>query len=89
MLWLRERDVDIRRIRLRPYRAPGGQRVVDVQPIIPLPKTEDVQVRLEERPETARQSERGERENLAQLFLTALVKRANELGSPGRQNRTP
>lgn len=89
VLWLRERDVDIRCIRLRPYRVPGGQLLVDVQPIIPLPETEDLLVRLEERSAAERQWERGEREKLAEPFLTALVKRAPELGDTGHEGGTP
>lgn len=89
MLWLRERDVDIRCIRLRPYRVPGGQLLLDVQPIIPLPETEDFLVRLEERSAAERQRGLGERKELAGRFLTALVRRAHELGYTGHERCTP
>lgn len=78
VLWLRERDVDIRCIRLRPYRVPGGQLLVDVQPIIPLPETEDFLVRLEEWSAAERRREKSEREELTGRFLAALVKMARE-----------
>jgi hypothetical protein len=48
VLWLNERDLDIRCIRLRPYR--WEERVfIDVQQVLPLPEASDYQVRLKEK----------------------------------------
>lgn len=53
VLWLRERGVDIRCVRLRPY-GNGDQMLLDVQQIIPLPEAEDYMVRLREKQEESR-----------------------------------
>ncbi len=53
VLWLRERGIDIRCVRLRPY-ANGNQMLLDVQQIIPLPEVEDYMVRLREKKEESR-----------------------------------
>jgi hypothetical protein len=55
VLWLREYDIDIRCIRLKPYTL--GERVlVDVQQIIPLPEAESYQVRIREKNRKERQT---------------------------------
>lgn len=48
VLWLRERDIDIRCVRLRPY-LDGESRLIDVQQIIPLPEAQEYQVQLREK----------------------------------------
>ncbi len=48
VLWLRERDIDIRCVRLRPY-LDGEKRLIDVQQIIPLPEAHEYQVQLREK----------------------------------------
>ena len=53
VLWLRDRDIDIRCIRLRPYRD-GTTTMVDVQQIIPLPEAQDYTVRLREKEQEER-----------------------------------
>ncbi|MCY4460439.1 MAG: hypothetical protein OXC26_08605 [Albidovulum sp.] len=53
VLWLNDRGLDIRCVRLDPYDY-NGQVMVDVQTIIPLPETEEYQIRIREK----RQSER-------------------------------
>ncbi len=60
VLWLNERDLDVRCIRMKPY-ASNGRILVDVQQVIPLPESGDylVQVREKERKERhARESGR-------------------------------
>lgn len=52
-LWLNDRGVDIRCVRMRPYNS-GGQILLEVQTVIPLPETEEYQVRIREK----RQGER-------------------------------
>jgi hypothetical protein len=48
VLWLNERELDIRCVRLRPY-AFRGEVLVDVQQIIPLPEAAEYQIKLRER----------------------------------------
>jgi hypothetical protein len=50
VLWLNERDLDIRCVRMQPYSF-NGQVLVDVQQVIPLPEAEEYQVRVRERNE--------------------------------------
>lgn len=75
VLWLRERKIDIRCIRLKPYRQADGRMLVDIQQIIPLPETADFQTRLEEK-KAAERKERGERATLLGRFLGQLAERA-------------
>lgn len=53
VLWLNERDLDIRCVRMRPYRF-QGEVLVDVQQVIPLPEAADYQIRVRERDEQRR-----------------------------------
>ncbi len=48
VMWLNERGLDLRCVRLRPYRH-GDRLLLDVQQVIPLPEAEDYQVRLREK----------------------------------------
>jgi hypothetical protein len=61
VLWLRERDIDIRCVRLRPYQD-GGKRLIDVQQIIPLPEANDYQVQLREKEQLSRREKAGQHE---------------------------
>jgi hypothetical protein len=53
VLWLRDRDIDIRCVRLRPY-LNGDTRLIDVQQIIPLPEAQEYQVQLREKEQVGR-----------------------------------
>lgn len=57
VMWLNERDLDIRCVRLHPYRL-GERILLDVQQIIPLPEATEYQVRLREKATERRQSRR-------------------------------
>ncbi|MEC4723293.1 hypothetical protein RY831_29480 [Noviherbaspirillum sp. CPCC 100848] len=48
VLWLNQRDLDIRCVRIRPYRF-GSDVVLDVQQVVPLPEAEDYQVQLRQK----------------------------------------
>lgn len=48
VMWLNERGLDLRCVRLRPYRH-ESRLLLDVQQVIPLPEAEDYQVRLREK----------------------------------------
>jgi hypothetical protein len=79
VLWLREREMDIRCIRLRPY-LDGKSRLVDVQQVIPLPEAQDYQVQLREKVLIGRR-ERLERHDLREKFWTGLLAIARERGT--------
>lgn len=57
VLWLRDRDIDIRCVRLQPYRLAGGPVLLDVQQLIPLPETASFQTQIG----VKRQAERKQR----------------------------
>jgi hypothetical protein len=76
VLWLRDREIDIRCVRLRPYRD-GDMTLVDVQQIIPLPEVNEYQVQLREKEQVGRRK-RAERYDLRLRFLEGLVAVARE-----------
>lgn len=53
VLWLNQRGLDLRCVRLRPYKL-EGRILIDVQPIIPLPEAEQYQVRIRRKEDAAR-----------------------------------
>jgi len=76
VLWLRERDIDIRCIRLRPYRD-NGTTMVDVQQIIPLPEAHDYQIQLREKEQQGRRH-KAERHDLRLRFWQGVVSVARD-----------
>lgn len=71
VLWLREHDIDIRCVRLRPYQD-GDKCLIDVQQIIPLPEANEYQVQLREKEQVGRKK-RAERFDVRQRFWEGLV----------------
>ena len=55
VLWLNERELDIRCVRLRPY-SDGDRVLLDVQQVIPLPEAEEFQVQVREKAQRERQT---------------------------------
>jgi len=53
VMWLNERSLDIRCVRMKPHRL-GEQILLDVQQVIPLPEAAEYQVQLREKSEVAR-----------------------------------
>ena len=55
VLWLNDRDLDVRCVRIRPYK--DGERVlVDVQQVVPLPEAVDYQVKVKEKKQKEKSS---------------------------------
>lgn len=78
VMWLNQRDLDIRCVRMQPYR--DGERVlVDVQQVIPLPEAQDYIVRIREKAVRERQdrAEEGGRKELRIAFWQKLLERAS------------
>jgi len=69
VMWLNERGLDIRCVRLIPY-ADGGRVLLDVQQVIPLPEAEAYQVRVREKSRRERESRRATRDHTK--FLVTL-----------------
>lgn len=61
VLWLNSRDLDIRCVRLKPYKA-DGKVLIDVQQIIPLPEAEEYQIQVREQSEQRREARRSEKD---------------------------
>lgn len=58
VLWLNERDLDIRCVRLRPYDF-MGKTLVDIQQLLPLPETAEYQVQIRKKAADERRVEGG------------------------------
>lgn len=87
VLWLRERGIDIRCIRLRPYRLDGGPLLLDVQPLIPLPETAAFQTQIGEKQAEQRRA-RVAQESLRFRFWSALLEAA-KARTPLHASRPP
>jgi hypothetical protein len=60
VLWLNERGLDIRCVRLRPYSL-EGRILVDVQQVLPLPEASDYQVQVRKKQQKEREEREGAR----------------------------
>jgi hypothetical protein len=58
VLWLNDRGLDIRCVRLRPYSL-SGRTLLDIQQVIPLPEATEYQVQLRRKEAEKRQSQEG------------------------------
>jgi hypothetical protein len=87
VMWLRDRDIDIRCVRLKPYRLEDGRVLMDIQQLIPLPEATEFQTRIG----VKRQAERKEgveRHDLRYRFWEGLLARAKGR-NPVHANRSP
>lgn len=67
VMWLNERDIDIRCVRLIPYKH-QDQILVDVQQIIPLPEVESYQVKIKQQSEERREARKSSKDYTRYLF---------------------
>ncbi len=74
VLWLIERGIDIRCVRLKPYRRANGPLLLDIQQIIPLPETASFQTQIGVKRQAERKSQ-SERDKLVGRFWETLVAR--------------
>ena len=72
VLWLRDRDIDIRCVRLKLYRMVDGTLLLDVQQIIPLPETASFQTQIGVKKAAERQN-RSDRHELRHKFWEGLL----------------
>jgi hypothetical protein len=74
VLWLNQRGLDLRCVRLRPYKL-DNRILIDVQPIIPLPEAEQYQVKIRQKEEAARTAREIDRRKWDEsTFMEALEK---------------
>jgi Domain of unknown function (DUF4268) len=71
VMWLNDRDLDIRCIRVIPYQD-NGRVLIDVQQVIPLPEASEYQIQIREKNIQGRK-ERNERDNLRRKFWDGLL----------------
>jgi hypothetical protein len=67
VMWLNERGLDIRCVRLKPYKL-GEEVLLDIEQIIPLPESEDYQIQIREQSEERRAAVRGPRDKTKYKF---------------------
>ena len=78
VLWLRNQSLDIKCVRMKPYRD-GDRTLIDVRQIIPLPEASEYQVQLLEKKSEVRK-QRSERHDLRQRFWDGVVGWAKKKG---------
>lgn len=80
VMWLNERDIDIRCVRIKPY-ADNGRTLVDVQQVVPLPEAADYIVRIKEKQQKEKAARKSGRDytrfniSLGDQELTGIAKR--------------
>jgi hypothetical protein len=77
VIWLNQRGLDIRCVRLKPYRMDSSTLLVDVQQIIPLPEASDYQTRIKAKEQEGKQH-RAERHDLRYRFWTGFLALAKD-----------
>ncbi len=87
VLWLRDRDIDIRCVRLQPYRMADGAILLDVQQLIPLPETASFQTQIGVKRQAERR-QRSERHDIRLEFWSQLLP-LSAAKSPSFAGRTP
>ncbi len=68
VMWLNERDLDIRCVRLQPYKL-GEDLLLDIEQIIPLPEAEEYQVKVREQASAQRATASSSRDMTKYQFL--------------------
>ncbi len=76
VMWLNERQLDIKCVRVKPYR--DGERVlIDVQQVVPLPEVAEYQIQIRKKEQLSR-TDRAERYDIRYAFWTGLLERAKK-----------
>jgi hypothetical protein len=68
VMWLNERDLNIRCVRLQPYRL-GEELLLDIEQIIPLPEAEEYQVKVREQASAQRAAASSSKDRTQYQFL--------------------
>lgn len=67
VMWLNERNIDVRCVRFIPYRY-QSQVLIDVQQIIPLPEAESYQIKIKQQSEERREARKSSKDYTRYLF---------------------
>ena len=87
VLWLIDRGIDIRCVRLKPYRLANGPVLLDIQQLIPLPETANFQTQIGVK-RLAERKNRTERHEIRYKFWEGLLEYAKSK-TPLHANRKP
>ncbi|MFQ3596401.1 MAG: DUF4268 domain-containing protein [Sphingomonadaceae bacterium] len=87
VMWLRERDIDIRCVRLKPNRLEDGRILMEIQQLIPLPEASEFQTQIGAKRQAERK-ERIERHDLRYRFWEGLLAQAKPRNQT-HANRSP
>lgn len=87
VMWLIDRGIDIRCVRLKPYRLENGPVLLDIQQLIPLPEAASFQTQIGVKRQAERK-QRAERHDLRLQFWTGLLGRAKDR-NPVHAGRSP
>jgi hypothetical protein len=87
VMWLVDRAIDIRCVRLKPYKLAEGPVLLDVQQLIPLPEAATFQTQIGVKRQAERQ-DRSERHELRYRFWEGLIERSKARSSV-HANRSP
>jgi len=87
VMWLNNRDMDIKCVRIKPY-SDAGRILIDVQQVIPLPEAEDYQVKLREKEQQERSPKLREKNILRYRFWEGLLNYA-KTKTTLHENRSP
>lgn len=71
VIWLNERDLDIRCVRLQPYRL-GEEILLDIEQVIPLPEAEEYQVKVREQASAQRAAASSSKDRTKYHFLGSI-----------------
>lgn len=72
VIWLNQNGLDIRCVRLKPYKMGDGRLLLDVQQIIPLPEAADYQTKIREKEREGRQRRTDNQELVYKYWATLL-----------------
>lgn len=67
VMWLNERNIDIRCVRFTPYKY-QNQILIDVQQIIPLPEAESYQIKIKQQSEERREAQKSSKDYTRYIF---------------------
>ena len=77
VMWLNNRDINIKCVRLKPY-SDGSRTLIEVQQVIPLPEAEDYQIKLREKEQQVRSPIVKEKYILRKKFWGGLLNHAKD-----------
>lgn len=69
VMWMNERGLDIRCVRMQPYKLEGSELLIDIQQVIPLPEAAEYQIRVREQAVEHKAAAQNKKDNTKYEFL--------------------